>query len=419
MTLYSEQEQEQQEPGKGAGWKTTLLVCVFVLLIGAGLIWLIFSTEPEPERVASTRTTAMPVEVIRAEQGDFQPVIEVMGTVRAVRDISLSPRIEGDVVERSQSFTPGGVVREGEVLLRIDPRDYEIALERARSDLRQAKADLEIERGRQEVARQDYELLEESLSRKNRALVLRKPQLDSAKAAVKSARASVERAELDLERTRIRAPFDARVVSREVNVGSRVSPGNSLARLVGSDTYWVEATVPLEKLVWLDVPDTPREKGSRVRIRNQGAWPEGAHRTGRLDRVVGTLEEETRMARVLVSVEDPLAREKSGPSLMLGSYVRARIRGGEIRDVVRLDRDHLRKQSTVWVMDGGRLDVRSVEVALKDADHAYIESGLSGGERVVVSQLATVEEGKALRLKDESGSGAGPADNSTARGGVE
>jgi hypothetical protein len=114
---------------------------------------------------------------------------------------------------------------------------------------------------------------------------------------------------------------------------------------------------------------------------------------------VGTLEEETRMARVLVSVKDPLARETSGPALILGSYVRARIHGAEIRDVVRLDRDLLRKQDTVWVMDQGRLDVRAVDIALKDADHAYIESGLSGGERVVVSQLATVEEGKALRLK--------------------
>lgn len=412
-------EQEQQEPSSGIGWKATLLVCAFVLLVGAGLVWLIFSTEPEPERIASTRTTAMPVEVTRAEQGDFRPEIEVMGTVRAVRDITLRPRIEGEVVECSESFTPGGVVRVGEVLLRVDPRDYEIALEQARSDLRQANADLEIEWGRQEVARQDYELLEGSLSPENRALVLRKPQLESARAAVESARASVERAELDLERTRIRAPFDARVVSRKVNLGSRVSPGDGLARLVGSDSYWVEATVPLEKLAWLDVRDTPRKKGSRVRIRNQGAWPEGAHRTGRLDRLVGTLEEETRMARVLVSVEDPLAREKSGPSLMLGSYVRARIRGGEIRDVVRLDRDHVRKQDTVWVMDGGRLDVRTVDVALRDADYAYIESGLSGGERVVVSQLATVEEGKPLRLKDESRGGPEPADNSTGRGSGE
>jgi RND family efflux transporter MFP subunit len=323
----------------------------------------------------------------------------VTGTVRAARDITLRPRIEGEIVERSRSFTPGAMVRKGEVLLRIDPRDYEIALKRAKSDMRRAIADLQIERGRQDVARKDYQLLEESLSGENKALVLREPQLDSAKAAVASARASVERAELDLERTRIRAPFDARVLSREVNLGSQVSPGDGMARLVGTDTFWVEATVPLDKLAWLEVPEILGGRGSRVRIRNQGAWPPGTHRTGRLDRLVGTLEEETRMARVLVSVKDPLARETSGPALILGSYVRARIHGAEIRDVVRLDRDLLRKQDTVWVMDQGRLDVRAVDIALKDADHAYIESGLSGGERVVVSQLATVEEGKALRLK--------------------
>ena len=412
-------ERDPQEPGRGAGRAATVLACVLVLLAGAGLTWLIFSTEPESERVASTRTTAMPVEVVTAEQGDFRPVIEVMGTVRAARDITLRPRVEGEVVERSDSFTPGGFARKGDILLRLDPRDYEIALKQAKSDLRRANADLAIERGRQDVAQQDYELLEGSLSPENKDLVLRKPQLDTARAAVESASADVERAELDLKRTRIRAPFDARVISREVNVGSQVSPGDGLARLVGTDTYWVEATVPLEKLARLDVPETPEEKGSRVRIRNQGAWPEGAHRTGRLDRLVGTLEKDTRMARVLVSVRDPLARKESGPVLMLGSYVRARIRGGEIADVVRLSRDHVRKQDTVWVMDEGRLEVRSVDIAFRDGEHAYIESGLKGGERVVVSQLTAVEEGKALRLKDGSPVNAEQAANSTGRGGNE
>jgi len=388
-----------------AGVTATLLICLLVLLLGVGLTVLIFSTEPEPQRTAASIQTAMPVRVTRAKHGDFRPVIEVMGTVRAVRDITLRPRVGGEIVELADSFIPGGAAEKGEPLLRIDPRDYEIALQRAQSDLRRAVADLELEKGRQEVARKDYNLLEEPLTPENRALVLRKPQLSSARAEVESARAALERAKLDLERTRIEAPFDARVVSREVNVGSQVSSGDELARLVGTDTYWVQTTVPLDKLSRISVPDSPKAKGARVRIRDRTAWPEGAHRTGRLDSVVGTLEEDTRMARVLVSIEDPLARRTNGPQLMLGSYVRARIRGRTIRDVVRLNRNYVRKANTVWVMETGRLDVREVGIAFTDRKYAYIDSGLGGGDQVVVSHLATVKDGARLRLKDASASG--------------
>jgi RND family efflux transporter MFP subunit len=382
-------------------WKTTLLICLALLLGAGGVTVLIFATEPTAERTGATRETAMLVDVTTVDRDTVRPTIEAMGTVRPAQDIVLSPRVSGEIIRRSDAFTPGGYVEEGETLLQIDPSDYENALQQRESELRQAEADLNLEMGRQDVAQQDYQLLGDSLSEEDRALVLREPQLNAARSAVESARAAVEQAELNLERTSIEAPFDAHILSRNVNVGSQVGPGDELGRLVGLDTYWVEATVPVSTLRHLRLPEDG-DPGSSVRIQNQSAWGEGAAREGRMFRIIGSLEGDTRMARVLVSVPDPHAYQSEnadGPRLMIGSYVEAHMQGAPLEDVIRLNRDYLRSDDTVWEMEDGQLRIRDVSVAFRGAEYAYIDDGLADQAQVVTTNLSTVTEGAPLRLE--------------------
>ncbi|NBC02689.1 MAG: efflux RND transporter periplasmic adaptor subunit, partial [Bacteroidetes bacterium] len=228
--------------------KKTILISFGILVAGAAIILLIFNTEPEAQRSGATKQTAMLVNTVQVERSNFTPTISAMGTVVPSQDVMLSPRVGGQIIQLSENFTPGGYVEEGEMLLQIDPADYRNALQQRISELQQAQTNLEIEMGRQNVARQDYELLDDSLTNENRSLVLREPQLNAARSNVQSAEAAVEQAELNLERTTIRAPFDAYILSRNVNLGSQVSPGDELARLVGRDTYWIETTVPLRHL---------------------------------------------------------------------------------------------------------------------------------------------------------------------------
>jgi RND family efflux transporter MFP subunit len=386
--------------------KKTLVICSTILLAGAILTTITFFTEPTATRIAATRKSAMLVDVIEVHKANHRPDILAMGTVEASQDITLSPRVGGEIVSRSQAFTPGGYGEKGDVLLRIDPADYRNTLQQRKSELRQTIADLNVEMGRQNVARQDYQLLDETLSPELESLVLRKPQLSAARAVVEVARAAVKQAELELERTNIRAPFDAHILSRKANVGSQVSPGDDLGRLVGRETYWVVATVPLSKLQWLAFPKTADETGSEVQIRNRSSWPEGVYRTGYLFRLVGALEERTRMARVLISVPDPLSYKPESadlPPLMIGAFVETRIEAGEIADVVRLNRDYIRANNTVWVMEDDKLSVRPVEIVLQDATDAYISKGLNHLERVVTTNLSTPRDGASLRVKGSGG----------------
>lgn len=382
-------------------WKKTLLICIGILLAGGLVTTLIFSTEPTAKRSGATQQTAMLVDVVEVQQDTYRPTIQATGTVEPSQDITLSPRVSGEIIDRSSSFTPGRFVQKGDTLLQIDPSDYRNTLQQRKSELQQAQADLNREMGRQEAAQKEYQIFGDTLSPERKALVLRKPQLESARSSVESAEAAVEQVKLNLKRTTITAPFDAHIISRNVNVGSQVAPGDNLGRLTGLETYWVEASVPVSKLRWLTFPEDGG-RGSEVMIRNRTAWPEGEHRQGQLYKMIGALEGQTRMARVLVSIPDPLsyrAENSDRPALMIGSFVETDIKAKELNDVFRLERDYIRQDETVWVMEEGKLQIRDVDITFRDAKYAYIESGLSDGDRVVTTNLSTVSDGAPLRLE--------------------
>ncbi|MFA0964523.1 efflux RND transporter periplasmic adaptor subunit [Roseivirga sp. BDSF3-8] len=382
--------------------KKTLIICLIILGVAAVATFIIFTSEPEAERSGATKQTDMLVDVVRVEGGSFSPEIVVTGSVRPSKEVWLSPRVSGEILSISESFEPGGYVKKGEMLYRIDPADYRNALELRLSDLRQAEAELEIEQGRQKVARKDLELVEDIVPEGDNDLVLREPQLNSVQARLKAARASVNQARLALERTTVRAPFDAHILSRSVNEGSQVAPGDNTGRLVGMDTYWVIVNIPVSKLRWLNFPDSPGEQGSPVKIRNRNAWPEGVYRTGYLHKLVGSLDGQTRLAQAIISVPDPTAYNKDSevPGLMINGFVEARIQATEVENVVRLNRDYLREDETVWVMKDGKLQIRETEVLLTDATYAYISEGLSEDDRVVATNLTTVTEGAGLRVAE-------------------
>ena len=385
------------------GWKKTLIVSIAILIGAASIIALIFSTEPEASRSGATKESAMLVNVVEVEQGNFNPNIIATGTVIPSQDIMLGSRVSGEILSISDKFSPGSYVKKGEVLLTIDPSDYENDVRQAKSELSQAWADLKLEMGLQQAAKREYELLDDTLSNENKALVLREPQLETTQAEVEAAESSLKQAELDLERTSIKAPFDAYILDQNVNLGSLVSPGQDLGRLVGVDHYWVETTVPLSKLRWLSFDENGN--GSEVKIRNRTAWDEDETRSGYLYRQLGSLENQTRMARVLVVVPDPISLKSQNadkPSLIIGSFVETMIQGKELNDVVRVNRDYLRADETIWVKQGDSLSIRELDIQFQDAEYAYITSGLSGGEEVITTNLSTVSEGAALRLENTS-----------------
>jgi RND family efflux transporter MFP subunit len=400
--MTNKQNKHQKEQKK---WKKPLFISLGILLTGGLVTVLIFLTEPEAKRGGATKKTAMLVDITTAKRDTYTPNIVAMGTVKPSQDIVLSPRVSGEITNLSESFTPGFIVKKGDKLLQIDPLDYKNSLKLRQSELRQAVSELKIEMGRQNIAEKDYQLLNKTLTEEQEALILRKPQLNAARSKVEAARAAVDQAELNLNRTTIKAPFNAQILTRNVNVGSQVSPGQDLGKLVGMESYWIETTVPLSKVRWLKFPEGKNSHGSEVHVRNRSAWEEGEYRSGHLLKLVGSLENQTRMARVLVSIPDPLARNsklKDKPKLIIGAFVEVSIQAKPIPDVIRLSRDYIRKDETVWVMEKDSLQIRDVNIVFRDQQYAYISKGLNEKDSIVTTNLATVVDGAPLRMGNDS-----------------
>ena len=372
------------------------------MVVTVGVVFLIFSTEPEAQSEGATKKSAMLVSVASVERGSFTTEFTATGTVQPVEDIQLNAIVSGQIIRRSEDFVPGGIVKKGDLLLKIDPSDYMNQMALRKGELLQSQTDLEIEMGRQTIAKQDLELIgTDSLSEKQKSLILRKPQLDAVKASVTAAEAAYNQAQLNVQRTSVIAPFDAQVISQNVTVGSRVGPQDNLGRLVGKDAYWVTATIPVNKIPWLTFSENESEQ-NEVIIQNEANWQKGQYRTGYLYRQVGALDQQTRLVRVLIKVNDPLATKpenKTKPGLIIGEFVEVMLKGKQINDVVRLNRDYLRSNQTVWIMENNELKIKNVTVALSDANYVYISEGLSGTEKIVTTNISTVTDGVPLRTE--------------------
>lgn len=403
---------EAEPKAPSANWVISLVICAVILAVAGGLAYLTFITEPTAQRGGATKETAMLVDVVEVERTTERPTIVSTGTVQASEDIVLRPQVAGRIVERAPGFVPGGFIEKGDLLVKIEQADFRNTLAQRESALSEAIADLALEEGRQRVAKSEYEFYDKELSEEEQRLILRKPQLQVAKKRVEAARAAVEQARLNLARTVVRSPVDAHILRRDVNVGSQVTPNDSLGRLVGAQEYWVAIELPLKKLRWVDVPEAGDAAGAPIKVRNLASWPEDTYRHGELFRHVGMLGGDTRMAQVLATVKDPLAIESNGdkPSLIIGEFLEVTIEGIPIEGAVKLHRDYVRDGDTVWVMKDGELDIREVEIPFRDRDNAYVTEGLEDGDMVVTTSISAVRDGAPLRLRDSSSDDEGSAE---------
>jgi RND family efflux transporter MFP subunit len=305
------------------------------------------------------------------------------------------------VVWTHPEFKEGARFGQGEVLVRIDRADYEIALARAKGRVATANYEYQIELGRQDVARREWGLIRDGRPASDREehLALRKPQLQNVEAGLASARAELKQAELNLERTELKSPFNALLRTRQTEIGSVVNLQEPVATLVGTDEFWVQVAIPVDRLGVLgDLgPGAGEPVTATVRLSGNG----GSSWSGRVIRLLGDLEPSGRMARILVAVPDPLDQH-TGLPLLLGSYVRVDLEGEQLERVVVLPRSALREEDRLWLVGADEtLEIRPVEVAWRDAASVYIGGGLAAGERVILTDLAIPVPGMPLMIQDD------------------
>jgi RND family efflux transporter MFP subunit len=383
-------------------WRSRALrICMALVIVCGGLAGAAYLIKTAEKPKKRTPLKWIPVvQVLELQRAAYQVVVAATGTVIPARRITLRSRVSGQVVAVHAEFNEGGTFSEGTPVITLDDADYRLALAQKKSDAVNSQYALKVELGRQAVAKREWQLLgkEVDVDKTGTALALREPHLEKARADVEVARIQVQKARLDLQRTRIAAPFNVLVISRNVDIGSQVSPQDTLAELIGTDSYRAQVSIPVDRLDRITIPRDSREMGSPATVH----YASGQRREGRVIRLLGDLEAEGRMARVLVEVLDPLRRKARAPAaapLLIGEYVRVDIHGESLTDVMVIPRTALRDQETVWLLNPDMtLDIRKVTPVWRDKDTVVIQNALHSGDRIIVSEVAAPVAGMQLRL---------------------
>ena len=383
---------------------------VVILVLGGLLAKALIDSyeEPTPEPVVVEPPL---VHVIPAELESMTLIVSTEGTVSPRSEAQLIPEVSGKVVEISPALVPGGFFDKDEVLLRVDPREYELAITQARAAVEQAKLRLALEQQQADIAKKEWEELGEG---EPSPLLFREPQIAEVRASLAAAEAVLRQAQDNLERTALQAPFAGRVRSKQVDLGQFVQRGMNLGRVYPVDVAEIRLPIPNAELQYCNLPlgfrgDDSASSGPRVRVTTQFGGENYAW-DGRIVRTEGEIDARTRMINAIAQVQDPYgqARGTDRPPLAVGMFVRAEIQGKRVRDMVRLPRSVLRGEDRVFVVDsGGTLRFRTIDVFRRERDSVLIRSGIESGEQVCASPLEAAVDGMRVRVAKE-----GPASGS-------
>ncbi len=374
---------------------------ILILTGGFFLARFILFSKSRPEREKPRKMQTL-VQVMKVHRQTVPVNLQALGTVLSSRTLEIKPSVPGTLSMVSDRLIPGETFEKGELLVKLDPRDYDLALEQNKNELEKATMALRIEEGNQAVARREYDLIKkyarDTADKVSQDLALRGPQLAQAKATEAAARSSYKLALLNLERTRVVAPFNCVVLDNNATIGAQVSTQTTLATLAGTDRFWIRVSIPREEVQRITLPGNT-EQDRDVLVANLHDTPGTPPWKGRILKLLRDVDPQGLMARLLIEVPHPTNPTAEQTPLLLGSIVQVTLPGKSLADTFVLPRSALRSDSTVLVATTGQtLDIRSVQVAWQHNDEVYISKGLREGEQIITSPVAVPVPGMALRI---------------------
>ena len=424
---------------KGVLFKTVRVAVV--LLVAVAIAIALVQLRPRAEKQVRTADGRL-VEVVRTRSQTLPMIVEAYGTVAPRESLKLVAEVRGQVVAMHPVFIEGGFVKSGEVLLTIDPRDYELAVRRAKVGIRQAQA--ELDRLAQDIlnlnaslklARSDVDLAlaevnrykhlagknmtsQSVLDKANRQHLTSRERLQALEnqlavtgpdrirleSHLEIARVAMEQAILDLERCQVEASFDAWVTQKAVETGQHLAVGQSVGSIYRAGAFDIEVKIPMGDLDWF-----PDDVGSGEGLPVEVLFMETATPKlwdGRLARVKAALDQTTRTLPVVVEVDDPAPGDSTthaADSLKPGMFVTVRIQGRQVENIHRLPRHLVHDEDTVYLATGDQLSVRPVTILRRFKESVLISQGLSDGDLVVTTPLSGAVTGMRIRLKTEDG----------------
>ncbi|MFL0796298.1 MAG: efflux RND transporter periplasmic adaptor subunit [Cellvibrionaceae bacterium] len=350
------------------------LSAFLVILLGLVLAVMVVILKPRPKPKALMEPSYPVVRVLPARYSDAPVWVKSQGSVKPKREIDVVAQVSGRVVSVSEQFAEGGLFTADQALLAIDPRDYQYALLRAQSQVKDAEKTVAEEKARARQAKREWRDLG---SVEANDLFLRKPQLAAAQARLEAARADRDQAKLNVARTRVNVPFQGRVLNTAVNLGQFVNMGSKVARVYSTDVAEIRLPLSDSEAMLVGLPI----QGDEALPVELIATVAGEKRTwqARLVRGDTSMDTQTRQFFVVAEVESPVAK-----GLPMGLFVEARIQGRKLQDIVTLPRTALYQRDKVLRIGAEEtLQALQVQVLAINEKHIQIRGAIQPGDKVV------------------------------------
>ena len=358
-------------------------IIIGALALAVGLSQL----KPEQEKRDDEKLDLL-VEVLPLQMTSERFRISSQGTVRPRTQTILSAEISGSVVSISPKFVAGGVFQPDEVLMRIDPTNYTVAVDRAEALVTQRQIEYD---GAKKLRSQGYRA---------------ESEYASAAAALASAQADLVAARRNLERTYIRLPYEGIVMSKDADLGQFVNPGTPLGVTFATDLAEVRLPLTDQDLAFVEMPnaaaitatgaaDGPPVTLSAIQQGKRVEW------NARVVRSEGVVDERSRVTYAVAQLADPYQLHGNGTPLPVGTFVAASIDGSDVLDVIRIPRSALRGADQVLIVDDeNQIEIRTIEIIRTDARYAYVSGGVAAGERITTTAIEAPTNGMPVRTTD-------------------
>ena len=341
------------------------------------------------------------VEAESLQSESINIIVKSQGTIIPYTESQIFSEIIGPVVYVSSNLYEGSSFKKGDVLAKIDSKDYELDIKSAESILAAAKTKLSFEEAESLSAKEEWEKIGEGIPSD---LALRVPQLKQAQSEVEAAEANLERLKRNLDKTIIRAPYDGLVRKKNIDIGTVVSPGFLLASVYSTDFVEIKLPIPDEELKFLDIPLDGSEivpnKQSELILKGSFGGKDVVWR-GSIVRMEAEIDPKSRMAVLIGRVARPYDLVKNHIPLRVGQFVEAEIIGKKFNQVFSLGRELIRQDNQVITID--RLDTTlvfsKVNVIRYIDDIALITDGLNNMSLVCLTKLDIMYPDMKVQLK--------------------
>lgn len=431
--------------------RALVIVAVIALLaVGVGgMRFLISQRKPPPRQVTEVTGKLVRVMIVKPQEAPL--IIEGFGTVQTKTEWSVVPEVSGPVIQRSPYLRAGLHMRRGEALFEIDPRPYELAVQRIQAQIAQYRKDIAVlrqqernheaslrianrnlaiarselkrddalvqkgtissrERNRQRQTRND---IEQAVQTTQNNLRLIGPQIAKTEASIAMANVQLEEAKLQLEKTKLVMPFDGQVLSSNVDLGEYLQVGREVAKLHDTTAVEIPISMTLDDLRWLpglspaalraasDSTGTVPLELPPATVQWRGETQAYTWR-GHVGRWEAGLDARTRTLTLVIEVREPWKQFEPGeqPPLQPGMFCQVSIVARRVPQAVVIPRAALQADQTVFVAVDEALAIRPVQVLHMQKDRAVLTSGLNAGEQLVVSPLTAPVVGMKLRLRE-------------------